>query len=156
MSDNDKVKGAHGGREWSVSGPAPAGECYPKSDSYTWGEFAGVAVEMGGYNDISMVDPYTGRRFWLADAFRCDPHAQALRAAQPGADAIAAMKLSGGCRDCGSFYTALRRLIDAAEAAGFPDNYRGADGDEGPSNPHESGGVDGCESCTEIRQRLTP
>ncbi len=133
MPDNDKARGVHDGREWSVSGPAPAGECYPKTDSYTWGEFAGLAIEMGGYSDLSLVDPYTGRRFWCGYAFKCDEHARALNQAEPGEAAMAVYAQSSDCGDCHAvtFYAALRGTIATAEAVGFPDRFRDAPDDLG-------------------------
>lgn len=42
---------------------------YPKTDVYTFGEFAGAVIELGGYGDVSWVDPYTGDRVNLFRAF---------------------------------------------------------------------------------------
>lgn len=50
--------------EHEVSARKPPEQCYPKVEVYTWQEFAGFAVEMGGYGDLTMIDPYSGRRFW--------------------------------------------------------------------------------------------
>ncbi len=125
----DKITGVTPeGREWSIGSARPAGECYPKTDSYTWGAFAGLAIELGGYNDLEAVDPYTGRRFWLASALHCDAHAAELHAATPGAEAMAVYGRTHECGDChGSLITAMRRLFDAMEAAGFPDDHRDSD-----------------------------
>lgn len=113
------------GREWHVSKPMSRDRCYPKAGSYTWGEFAGLVIEMGGYSDLSAIDPYTGRRFWLGSALRCDEHSLALAKAEPG---DAAMAVFGQVRDCeschGSVLTGIRRLLDAMESAGFPDAFR--------------------------------
>lgn len=115
------------GREWSVSAGRPAEGCYPRSDSHTWGEFAGLAIELGGYADISAVDPYTGRRFWLSGALRCDAHSTELAAATPGDEAMAVYGRAHECADCRvPIITAIRRLLDAMEAAGFPDAFRDA------------------------------
>lgn len=38
---------------------------YPHSGTHTWGAFAGLAIELGGYGDIELVDPYSGSRFWF-------------------------------------------------------------------------------------------
>lgn len=81
-------------RPTSTTGPAPEEQRYPQATAHTWGEFPVIAVEMGGYSDITAVDPYTGRRLWLGGA--------------NGADATP--------------YDALRRLIDAMEAQGFLDS----------------------------------
>lgn len=81
--------------------PAYAGHVgYPQAATYTWGEFAGLAIEFGGYGDISAVDPYTGERFTLLDAWAYHP-------ANHGSD--------GGA----SFLNAIRRLVDAIEADGW-------------------------------------
>lgn len=32
---------------------------------HVWGGFAGLAIELGGYQDVELVDPYTGRRLWV-------------------------------------------------------------------------------------------
>lgn len=37
---------------------------YPKTGTHTWGAFAGLAIELGGYGDVELVDPYSGSRFW--------------------------------------------------------------------------------------------
>ncbi len=42
---------------------------YPKSDSHQFGEFAGPVFEMGGYSDITIVNPYNGNRLWVSQAF---------------------------------------------------------------------------------------
>ena len=114
------------GRDWKVIGPEKGTGVYPKDDTHTWGEFAGLAIEIGGYSDITAVDPYTGRRFWLADAFKCDAHASALHAAAPGDEAIEVYSQSFQCDQCsgetGGLIRALRRLVDAMDTAGFLDS----------------------------------
>lgn len=50
--------------ECSVTAGIAREYCYPKVEVHTWQEFAGFAVEMGGYGDLTMIDPYSGRRFW--------------------------------------------------------------------------------------------
>lgn len=113
------------GREWQVSHPMPKDKCYPKTDSYTWGEFAGLAIEMGGYSDLSAIDPYTGRRFWLGSALRCDEHSLALAKAEPGDAAMAVLRQVFECEACHApAVTGIRRLLDAMEAAGFPSAFR--------------------------------
>lgn len=37
-------------------------------EQFTWNMFPGLAIELGGYNDVELVDPYTGRRFWYQPA----------------------------------------------------------------------------------------
>lgn len=117
MSDFE-TRGEHEGREYGVTRAIYDGPGYP--DSHMWGEFAGLAIELGGYSDITGIDPYTGRRFWLSGAFRCEQHNRALQAAQPGDEAIAVYGASHECPECNStFFTACRRLLDAMEAANF-------------------------------------
>jgi hypothetical protein len=41
------------------------GPHYPKVDHHTWGEFAYLAVEAGGYSDLTAINPYTGDRLWV-------------------------------------------------------------------------------------------
>lgn len=89
------------GDGWLITAPT-SGPHYPHADAHTWGAFAGVAVqtdsgpvaaaELGGYNDIELVNPYNGQRLWMSKAFR-------------GKD--------------GNIYDALRRLIDLAEREQF-------------------------------------
>lgn len=42
-------------------------EAPPVGDAvvHVWGGFAGLAIELGGYQDLELVDPYTGRRLWV-------------------------------------------------------------------------------------------
>jgi len=54
------------GGGWKIT-PGTPGLHYPGKDTHMWGEFALVAVEMGGYGDATLVDPYTGSRLWVAD-----------------------------------------------------------------------------------------
>lgn len=99
-----KAAGIHNGRGWSISAPGSANLNYPASGTHTWNEFAGMAIECGGYSDISAVDPYTGRRFHLSCAFVADDQVKDWpRQDGPGL----------------GLYDAMRRLIDAMEAARF-------------------------------------
>ena len=95
----------HDGIAYKISGPRPPGECYPATGTYTFGEFAGPVFEHGGdgenaapafefgaYGDMSLVDPWTGRRLWVA----------VFNAGQPM-----------------SVYDAMRKVIEIAEATGF-------------------------------------
>lgn len=50
--------------ECSVTEPKDKTECYPAVETHTWGAFAGLAIELGGYGDLELIDPYSGRRFW--------------------------------------------------------------------------------------------
>ena len=101
-----------------ISDELPAAQCYPKTDSYTFGEFAGPVIEYGGYADMTMVDPYTSRRLWVADVF----------ASSEGV----------------TIYQAMRQVIDVAEQTGFMagdiEAQAQADGDEhtptGPVSLH--------------------
>lgn len=90
------------GDGWSIRQGTPDKTlCYPTTDTYTWGAFAGLAIEsdgkpiaaieMGGYCDLEMVDPYTLQRLWVADVMRGET----------------------------SIYDALRKLIDVAEREQF-------------------------------------
>lgn len=68
----------------------------PNHDHHTWGMFAGLAVELGGYGDVELTDPYTGNRFWF----------------QPARDA------DGNLPEF-DFPAVLVQAIQAASAAGF-------------------------------------
>lgn len=46
---------------------------YPKNDQYQWGEFAFAAIELGGYSDMSLVDPMTGTRLWVGEILSDGP-----------------------------------------------------------------------------------
>lgn len=73
------------------------GPHYPQAGAHVWGEFAGLAVELGGYNDITAIDPATGRRLWVGRAF----------AKEAVADPTP------------TIYSALRKLVDAMETHRF-------------------------------------
>lgn len=78
-------------REVTVGPPDPdQSRVYPKTDVYHFQEFAGPVFEFGGYSDITMIDPWSGRRLWISDG-----------AAE------------------GSIYDQLRAAIDEAEKVGF-------------------------------------
>jgi hypothetical protein len=117
-----KTRGVYAGREYRISAPIDPARCYPKAEAHVWSEFAGLAIELGGYGDITAIDPHSGRRFWLGSAFRCHTHAAALTAAQPGPEAIAVHTQMHDCSDCQgvSMITAIRRLLNAIETARFP------------------------------------
>lgn len=78
--------------DWKISPALPAEECYPRASTHTWQEFAGFAVELGGYKDLTMVNPTTGQRLWV--------------------------KIPDNTWNRG-FSAATRYLLDAAEALGF-------------------------------------
>lgn len=113
------------GREWHVSAELDKAKVYPSNDTHRYSEWPALVIEMGGYSDLTAIDPYSGRRFWVSDAFRCDEHSQALAKAEPGDESVAIMKQAHECEGChGSIVTAIRRLLDAMEVAGFPDAFR--------------------------------
>lgn len=53
--------------------PTGSVQTYPQTGSHEWSEFALLAIEQGGYGDITAVDPYSGRRFWLGADYEGDP-----------------------------------------------------------------------------------
>lgn len=114
------TKPTHKGREYNISASQPKQECYPSNDRYQWQEFAGLAIEFGGYADVTAIDPYSGRRFWLAQAFACDEHAAELNDAEPGDQAMQVYAAKRGCEKCrtSTALDAIRRLLDAIEADG--------------------------------------
>ena len=69
---------------------------YPKNDLYQFQEFAGPVFELGGYGDMSLIDPYTMRRLWVSDVLREEERE-------------------------GPAYllNAIRRVLDVAETVGF-------------------------------------
>lgn len=87
-------------RDWSMTGPTE-GPHYPQADTYQFGAFAGAVIELGGYSDIEMIDPYTGRRLWLGQAL--------------GRFGIR----EGETETSVNIYDAMRALVDLAEATGF-------------------------------------
>ena len=74
LAARPRTEGTHNGRDWSIIGPVDPdpSRFYPQVDCHIWGEFAALAIEMGGYRDLSAVDPYSGQRFWLSNAFAPD------------------------------------------------------------------------------------
>lgn len=83
----------------SLSTKSTAGPFYPDVDTHTWGAFALLAVELGGYGDMEVVNPYTGHRLT----------APVLTTSGYG---------SGGSPDQ-SMYDALRAMVDEMERVGF-------------------------------------
>lgn len=76
---------------WTVSAAFdPQGPRWPKVESHLWGMFPVLTIENGGYSDLEAQDPYTGRTLHLR-------------------------AYDGGV----TTYDAMRRLIDAMEAADF-------------------------------------
>lgn len=83
------------GDGWSVKA-GTAGPHYPDAPAHTWNAFAGMAIELGGYGDMTMIDPYSGQQLWMG----------AIRGAE------------GAIVD-ETPYAQLRRLIDLAEREQF-------------------------------------
>jgi hypothetical protein len=89
-------------RESTVK-PGPTGYAgYPQAEAHRWGEFALAAIEFGGYNDATLIDPMTGARLWCPDALKTDSHEE--------------MPTLGDV---------LRRLADAADHHKFMDAPQG-------------------------------
>lgn len=84
--------------EITVERGRPSDEHYPKAGSHLWNEFAYLAIEAGGYSDLTAVNPYTGDR---CHTFAC----------RTGGT------LAGEWID--NPYTCLRNLIDAMERVDF-------------------------------------
>lgn len=76
------------------------GPHWPKVDTHTWGAFAYLAIEAGGYRDLEVVNPCNGERMWVADAMG--------ELTDEGEDTVEV-----------SPYDALRKLIDAMERHQF-------------------------------------
>jgi hypothetical protein len=51
------------GEKWD-----PKAEVYPQKPSYTFQEFAGPVFELGGYGDMTLIDPYSQRRLWVSQS----------------------------------------------------------------------------------------
>jgi hypothetical protein len=110
------------GTEYEISGPAPADRTYPRTETYTFGEFAGpvieaagrpaAVVEFGGYADVSLVDPWTGRRLWIPRALP-DLHGHDGGTAE---GCPACFDDGAGAR---SLLAAIRKALDVAEETGF-------------------------------------
>jgi hypothetical protein len=50
-------------KDHSTGKPIPV---YPQAAKYAFQEFAGPVFELGGYGDMTMIDPYSGRRLWVS------------------------------------------------------------------------------------------
>jgi hypothetical protein len=84
----------------------PSDPHYPTARAHEWGEFAYLAVEAGGYSDLTAVNPYTGDR---CHTFACR---------------------TGGTLDgewIDNPYQCLRNLIDAMERVNFLPRPQSAD-----------------------------
>lgn len=46
------------------------GPHYPKSETHTWGAFAGLALELDGYNGVEVIAPWTGKVLYVPNVFR--------------------------------------------------------------------------------------
>lgn len=75
-----------------LSEPADPQDCYPKNESHQWQEFAYLAIEAGGYRDLTAINPWNGQRLWAADMIDADDD---------------------------NIYNGLRRLIDTMEREQF-------------------------------------
>jgi hypothetical protein len=75
----------------SITPGTPGYVGYPKNDEYQFQEFAFAVIELGGYSDMSIVDPMTGARFWAGEILSDGP----------------------------TWYEAMHRLASAAEQVGF-------------------------------------
>jgi hypothetical protein len=69
-------------------------DVYPKSPSYTFQEFAGPVFELGGYGDLTLINPTTLERLWVADVLKGEA----------------------------SIYDAMTNVIAVAEEIGFLDD----------------------------------
>lgn len=49
------------------------GDYYPQSEFYQWQEFAGWAIEFGGYGDVSIISPYNGDRLCITCDYSAEP-----------------------------------------------------------------------------------
>lgn len=49
-------------------GRLPADQVYPTNDRYQFQEFPLVVIELGGYQDATIINPYSGERLWVSDA----------------------------------------------------------------------------------------
>lgn len=87
------------------------GTGYPQVEAHTWGEFAGAVFELGGYGDMTLIDPYTGSRMAVMRVFESD------EAATAWFDSISERLAQAPARS--DFYRAMRRVIDVAEANSF-------------------------------------
>ncbi len=44
-------------------------ELYPKTGVHAWNAWPILAIETGGYNDLEVTDPYTGRCLWVGEVW---------------------------------------------------------------------------------------
>jgi len=94
---------------------------YPQRDSYTWSEFALMAIEQGGYGDATLVNPYTGARLWVGSIHDAEgPHAEffAQLRTKHAAKAPESTEYAPGRRSVNT-YEVLRHLINIAEEQGW-------------------------------------
>jgi hypothetical protein len=92
--------------EVTVTRGRPSDPHYPAARAHEWGEFAYLAIEAGGYSDLTAVNPYTGDR---CHTFACR---------------------TGGTMDgdwIDNPYQCLRNLIDAMERVNFLPRPQSAD-----------------------------
>jgi len=86
------------GTEWIVCPPFSPSQGWPEVESHLWGAFPVLAIETGGYSDIEAIDPFTRRRFNVAQAWAGETNV----------------------------YDAMRKLIDAMQEVGFLDTISDA------------------------------
>jgi len=72
---------------------------YRGTTTHTWGMFAGLAIELGGYGDVELVDPYTGRTFWFQPA----DHAERAHSDEPWPFADVVIQALKAAKDAGWF-----------------------------------------------------
>jgi hypothetical protein len=66
---NEGYPGSYQARIWQEGAE-------PTTETREFGMFAGLVVELGGYCDVELIDPYTGGRFWYQPA-NARQHAEA-------------------------------------------------------------------------------
>lgn len=67
------------------------GPHYPERRDHEWGAFPQLAIEAGGYGDVTVINPWNGAQLWISDVFDEDTPLPVL----------------------------LRRIADAVEASGW-------------------------------------
>lgn len=61
--------------------PNPGYQTYPQHDTHPWGYFAFLAIEMDGYGNAVVIDPYEGTTLTVFDVFE-DEQGEQRRASQ--------------------------------------------------------------------------
>jgi hypothetical protein len=58
------------GRPWKILPNILAEkELYPKTDQFLFGAWPVVVIETSGYNDLEVIDPFTGRQLWVGQVW---------------------------------------------------------------------------------------